>query len=155
MTPDYKRSTTPDMPDLLIQASLLLTQVLVTPPDIKLRDEDFQSENEMVGGRYFEINGGSFQIIPILDHTESVRGPGHIVAWDLIENTAIEPGISAVFDTFYAALSEVVTRWAQDQLSHHANLMLEAKANDLMDQDPKLIYAKTDAVLAKHEDPQP
>ena len=129
--------TPPDMPKLLVEASLVLPLVLVNPPSITIKEEDFMSENDMVGGHYFEIDGGTFIIAPILGVAKNIIGNVAVVKWELSESVDGDVSEAKDYDSFYAALSEVCTIWALDQLTGHMAVMVEAKA--------------ATALLAKHE----
>jgi len=125
-------SLTVDIPALAAEATALLAKVLVNPPTVEIRDEDFQSEHTMVGDKYLVIDGGSFEVIPVVGTRPAIGRTVEILEWDILTSTdlrtANDPFASPDVEernasSFHEALAFVTSQWTLDQLGGHAEAM--------------------------------
>jgi|SaaInlStandDraft_3_1057020.scaffolds.fasta_scaffold16266_4 hypothetical protein len=113
----------------------LLALVLVTPPTIEVREQDFDGDFEMFGNEYLVIDGGSFEAIPILGSRPSIVGPVEVVEWMLHITTdnrtsndhlASPDVLGVTHDTIAEVFNHLTMLWLSDQLSGHAQAIGEA-----------------------------
>jgi hypothetical protein len=127
---------------IVIDYTELLALVLVTPPAIEVRKQDFEAEFdgdfEMFGDEYLVIDGGSFEAIPILGSRPSIVGPVEVVEWMLHISTdnrtsndhlAAPDLLGVTHDTIDEVFKHLTLLWVSDQLSGHGQALGEAAEN--------------------------
>jgi len=105
------------------------------PPVIEVRKVDFEDEHEVVGDEYVVIDGGSFEIVPVVGSRPSIAGPLEVVEWKVRVTTDqrsnndpyAEPDVEELdASNFHHAINIVTGLWVADQMAGHAEAMGEA-----------------------------